>query len=126
MAGYADPAVADPLDWVTADCPCLAVEKEALRRLAAQGRRLIVDLPDLVSVVAVATADVAATLEVRDVLPAYDEVDVAGRTVRAWPGRAEASWMATLVRHDGQWRWAAWARGAGHDAVAGVDPARAG
>jgi len=125
-AGYADPAVADPLDWVAADCPCLAVEKEALRRLAGQGRRLVVTLPEVVSAVAVAEADLAATVEVRDVLPAYDEVDAAGRTVRAWPGRGEASWMATLVRHDGGWRWAAWTRGAGHDAVAGVDPSRPG
>ncbi|HVE62234.1 MAG TPA: hypothetical protein VNB94_00330 [Mycobacteriales bacterium] len=125
-AGFADPSTADPLHWVSADCPCLAVERAALASLVREHRRLEAGAPHLVTVEVVTAAEVAATLRVGDVLPAYDEVDADDRVVRAWPGRAAATWTVTVVRQQQGWRWSAIERAAGAEVAVGVDRSRAG
>lgn len=123
-AGFADPATADPLRWVTAGCVCLAVERAALHDLVGRGGRLDVRPPELLAVDVVAAADLAVTLTVSDVLPAYAEVDRAGRSVRVWPARAAATWTGTLVRQPDGWRWAVLEPGDGLAPAAGVDRSR--
>jgi len=120
-AGFADPSTADPLDWLSADCPCLAVERAALADLISKHRRLDAGVPRLLTVDVVAAAEVAVTLRVSDELPAYDEVDAEERTVRAWPRRAAAAWTATLVRGAQGWRWASIERADGAETPVGVD-----
>ncbi len=124
LAAYADPLSADPSRWVDAACPCLAVERARLQSLLRAGRVVRATPPALRDVrVVTSTAD-SATVDVTDVIAAYDVVE-AGRPVARYAGRGPLTWRGVLVRRGGGWRWAD-LRPAGHDRGSGVDRAGAG
>ncbi|HVE99238.1 MAG TPA: hypothetical protein VNA12_08670 [Mycobacteriales bacterium] len=124
-AGFGDPVSADPAEWADPACPCSAADRGRLAALAAAGHALDVTPATVTDVVAVVThAGVALTWT--DRLPAYDEVDAAGRVVRRWPGRGPTRWRGVLVRSGAGWRWGSVAAAEDHDPARGVDRSRVG
>jgi hypothetical protein len=119
LAGYADPLTADPGRWADPSCGCLAVERSRLDRLLHAGRSVRGTAPALRDVRALSVEGDRATVEVTDVIAAYDVVE-AGRPVQRYAGRGPLTWRGVLIRHGGGWRWAD-LRAAGHDPAPGVD-----
>ncbi|MCA1824105.1 MAG: hypothetical protein LC640_07535 [Frankia sp.] len=104
VAGYRDPAHADPRRWLSSECPCLAAERATLARLAGLGHRLRAQPPVVVAIdVLTATADVGR-VRVVDRLPAYTEIDRHDRVVHRWPGRGPRTWLVLLRRTAAGWR----------------------
>jgi len=124
LAAFADPLTADPRRWAEPTCACFDLDRSALEHLVRSGAAVRGMLPELREVAVVSTSEARATLEVADVLPAYDVVASDGRATR-YAGRDARRWRGVLVRRGGAWRWAELARSR-HDPAARVDPGRTG
>lgn len=103
VAGFADPAAADPDDWAAPTCSCRAEDVRRLRALAARGLALRGHRAAVLGLRVVRAGPWAATVVVTDRVAGYAVVDRRGRVVARWAPAEPRTWRVTLVRVTGRW-----------------------